>query len=81
MICASRHINCAYSELAREGFNGADYKRWFGGISETRLSTVASHFEALTGNNYSEYTYACNTKFCASQPGVYAYVYPNEYDL
>ena len=72
-------IDRAYSELAHEGHSGADYKRWFGAPSEHRLATVASHFEALTANNFTGYTYVCNTDYCARQPGVYAYVYPDQY--
>ncbi|KAI9058081.1 Metalloprotease [Trametes sanguinea] len=76
---AEKYIANALAELTREGSQGDNYKRWFGAPSEHRLSTVISHFEALTGNNFSEFTFICNTPYCARRPGVYAYVYPNDF--
>ncbi|KAL7284359.1 hypothetical protein ACG7TL_001648 [Trametes sanguinea] len=76
---AEKYIANALAELSREGSQGDNYKRWFGAPSEHRLSTVISHFEALTGNNFSEFTFICNTPYCARTPGVYAYVYPNDF--
>ncbi|KAI0634938.1 Metalloprotease [Trametes polyzona] len=76
---AKKYVADALAELAHEGSSGGNYKRWFGSPSEHRLSTVASHFEALTMNNFTEFTFVCNTAFCARQAGLYAYVYPDEF--
>ncbi|KAI0367162.1 Metalloprotease [Pilatotrama ljubarskyi] len=76
---AKQYIADALDALAREGYKSDDYKRWFGSPSEHRLSTVASHFEALTGNNFTEFTFVCNAPLCRSRPGIFAFVYPDEY--
>ncbi|KAI8968767.1 Metalloprotease [Trametes punicea] len=76
---AKRYIANALAELTREGSKGDNYRRWFGAPSEHRLSTVASHFEALTGNNFTDFTFICNTAFCSRNSGVFAYVYPDDF--
>ncbi|OJT06442.1 Peptidyl-Lys metalloendopeptidase [Trametes pubescens] len=76
---ANKYIGGSLNLLAQDGYTGDHYKRWFGSASEHRLSTVGSHFEALIGNNFTEFTFVCKTAFCSRKPGLYAYVYPDEF--
>ncbi|KAI0646097.1 Metalloprotease [Trametes meyenii] len=76
---AKTYIENALADLARDGFSGDNYKLWFGSPSEHRLATVDSHFEALNGNNFTDFTFVCNTAFCSSKTGVFAYVYPDDF--
>ncbi|KAH9896620.1 Metalloprotease [Cubamyces lactineus] len=76
---AKQYVTNALAELSRAGYKGDNYKRWFGAPSDHRLQTVVSHFEALIGNNFTEFTYVCKTKFCSHNSGVFAYVYPDEF--
>ncbi|KAI0764003.1 Metalloprotease [Trametes elegans] len=76
---ANHYVANALGELSRQGCKGGDYKRWFGAPSEHRLLTVASHFEALVGNNFTDFTFVCNTAFCSRSSGLFAYVYPDEF--
>ncbi|KAL1938814.1 hypothetical protein VTO73DRAFT_11194 [Trametes versicolor] len=75
----NKYISTSLQLLTQDGYTGDHYRRWFGGPSEHRLSTVASHFEALLGNNFTEFTFVCKTAFCSRKPGLYAYVYPDEF--
>ena len=50
------------------------FKTWFGEPSESRFSTVKSHFRALATNNFMSFTYYCSCKMST----VYAYVIPNQ---
>lgn len=81
-VFTPRAVACTLTKfhrlLTQDGYTGDHYRRWFGGPSEHRLSTVASHFEALLGNNFTEFTFVCKTAFCSRKPGLYAYVYPDE---
>ncbi|KAJ8456167.1 hypothetical protein ONZ51_g12244 [Trametes cubensis] len=76
---AKQYVAHAIAELSRAGYKGDNYKRWFGAPSDHRLQTVISHFEALIGNNFTEFTYICKTRFCSHNSGVFAYVYPDEF--
>ncbi|KAI0746533.1 hypothetical protein C8Q80DRAFT_1105942 [Daedaleopsis nitida] len=72
---AEQYAANAHAYLQREGFESDNYKHWFGDADGTRLSTVASHFQALRDNNFGDFKYVCNTEYCARKPNVYAYVY------
>ncbi|KAH9855600.1 Metalloprotease [Lenzites betulinus] len=74
-----RYVGDALAQLTRKGNAGDEYKRWFGSASEHRFATVASHFEALDANNFTDFTFVCNTPLCSRRAGLYAYTYPDEF--
>ncbi|KAI0353361.1 Metalloprotease [Trametes cingulata] len=76
---AQQYISDALNALKHDGYQSDDYKRWFGSPSEHRLATVASHFEALIGNNFTEFTFICHAPMCRSRPGIFAFVYPDDF--
>lgn len=50
------------------------YTTWFGTYTAARHTSVKSHFQKISGNSFSGYTYDC-----ACTDSSYAYVYPNTY--
>ncbi|KJA14972.1 hypothetical protein HYPSUDRAFT_149751, partial [Hypholoma sublateritium FD-334 SS-4] len=51
------------------------YSTWFGLYSKSRHSLVTSQFSAISGSNFSTFTYDCS----CTMSNVYAYVYPNDF--
>ncbi|KAF8068946.1 hypothetical protein FPV67DRAFT_1625073 [Lyophyllum atratum] len=51
------------------------YTTWFGTYTSSRHSTVASHYNLISGNNFSGYRYDCT----CTDSGTYAYVYPDTF--
>lgn len=51
------------------------YTTWFGAADRARQSTVASHFTAINGNNFTDFTYDCTCRV----RDIYAYVRPGDF--
>ncbi|KAI1783034.1 metalloprotease [Ganoderma leucocontextum] len=77
---AEKYVHHAVEALKKGGRKGAEYKRWFGpALNGNRHSSVSGRFEALADNDFAEYTYSCDSHFCANRPGLFGYVYPNKF--
>ncbi|KAI0353362.1 zincin [Trametes cingulata] len=71
---ASEYVDDALVELRSTGPEGNTYRRWFGAPNNGRFSTVQSHFEALSRDDLSQYTYSCNPVACVEHGAEYAFV-------
>lgn len=70
----------SYATNARSYLSGISsgtsrYTTWFGTYTSARKSTVQSHFNAISGNTFSSFTYDCT----CTDSGTYAYVYPDSF--
>ncbi|KAF5379072.1 hypothetical protein D9615_005979 [Tricholomella constricta] len=51
------------------------YTTWFGTYTDSRHSTVQSHFSKISSNTFSSYKFDCT----CTDSGTYAYVYPDTF--
>lgn len=51
------------------------YTTWFGMYTTARHSTIASHYSHISSSDFAAFMFDCT----CTDPGTYAYVYPNEF--
>lgn len=72
---AQSYASAALEYLESHTHGTSRFTTWFGSYTTGRHSTILSHFSAISGHDFSSFTYDCS----CSDPSIYAYVYPNEY--
>jgi len=72
---AQRYAANALSYLERYRWSTSRYTTWFGRYNSNNLGLVTSHFRAISGGQFSSFTYDCS----CTDAGTYAFVNPNKY--
>ena len=67
---ANRYATKAFTHVQRNSASTRRYKAWFGAYNATNKAIVQSHFEKISGNDFSKYIYDCS----CTKPDTYAYV-------
>ncbi len=70
------YATTAWSYLDYANVDTPRYSAWFGAYDGARHETVLGHFRKMAGNDFVGFSYDCT---CTDAPGVYAYVYPDEF--
>ncbi|KAI0072233.1 peptidyl-Lys metalloendopeptidase [Panus rudis PR-1116 ss-1] len=65
----------AYSYLQSHTSATTRYTTWFGTYTSSRHSTVQSHFQHISSNDFSSFHFDCT----CTDSGTYAYVYPDDF--
>ncbi|KAF8167476.1 deuterolysin M35 metalloprotease [Crassisporium funariophilum] len=71
---AETYASNALAYITSHTSTSTRYSTWFGTFTSARRSTVLSHFNLISGNTFSSYTYDCS---CTDSS--YAYVYPSNF--
>ncbi|KAI0674095.1 hypothetical protein C8Q78DRAFT_568587 [Trametes maxima] len=71
---STSYIVNAARELGGKERYGDNYVHWFGTPNAHRFSIVQSCFEGLRTNNFTEYSFTCNSPECTTYNAEYAFV-------
>ncbi|KAI0646095.1 hypothetical protein C8Q79DRAFT_646358 [Trametes meyenii] len=71
---STRYVAAAARELGSKERYGDNYVHWFGTPNAQRFSVVQSCFEGLRTNNFTDYSFTCNSPECTTYNAEYAFV-------